>query len=57
MESNGLMSPHVGFNEAPSLVILTLGVVKLICEEKKWQNKLQKKNERRRVRDDVKIGD
>ena len=57
MESNGLMSPHVGFNEAPSLVILTLGVVKLICEEKKWQNKLQKKREKRRVRDDVKIAD
>lgn len=56
MESNGLMSPHVGFNEAPSLVILTLGVVKLICEKKKWQNKLQK-NEKRRVRDDVKIAD
>jgi hypothetical protein len=34
MKSNGLTSHHVRFNEARSLVILTLGVVKLIYEKK-----------------------
>jgi hypothetical protein len=37
------MSSHVCLNEARSLVMLTLGVVKLIYEQKKWQSKLTKK--------------
>lgn len=43
MKSNGLMSSHVGLNEARSPVILTLGVVKLIYGQKKWQSKVTKK--------------
>jgi hypothetical protein len=49
MKSNGVTSHHVRFNEARSLVILTLGVVKLIYEKKKWHAK--QKNIRRIVKE------
>jgi hypothetical protein len=43
MKSNGLMSHHVRFNEARSLVMLKLGVMKLIYE--KENGKLNRKTQ------------